>query len=58
MSPRTTSIYKSNGQGQATAQTPTVTAASDVSITTCNLYYHVRQVEPCHRLGEVARRSS
>ncbi len=21
-------------------------------------YYHVRQVEPCHRFGEVARRSS
>ncbi len=44
-------------QRWATAQTPTVTAVSSVKITTLPNYYHVRQVEPRHEIGEEARRS-
>ncbi len=44
---------KSYRQGEATAQTPNERCEDN---NVHHQYYHVWQVEPCHRLGEVARR--
>ncbi len=51
---------KSYRQGPATTQTPNNPAVSSVRIIMHMqpYYYRVRQVKPCHLLGEVAGRSS
>ncbi len=52
--------WMENPTDKATVQTSTVSAVSGVRITMCLQphFYRVRYVESCHRLDEVARRSS